>query len=142
MAVMTVTGESFESVINLPGIVVLDFWAAWCPPCRGFKPVFEAASEKNPDITFGSVNTEEQTGLAASLQVSSIPTIMLFRDGILVYAEAGALPAPAFADLLTQARALDMDAIRAEIEAMRANPDAIPEELREDAELDGVRVDS
>lgn len=116
MSVQVVTQESFESFISIPGMVIVDFWAAWCPPCRGFKPIFEAASEQHPDVLFGSVNTEEQPELAGSLQVSSIPTVMVFRDGILLFAEPGALNGQQLTQLLTQIQAVDMDKVRAEFE--------------------------
>jgi len=117
MAVLTITDKSFESTTDLPGIVLLDFWATWCPPCRAFRPVFEKASEKNPDITFGSINTEEETTLAAALGITSIPTIMAFRDGILVYAQPGALGAADFDKLIDAVRGLDMDRVRSEVAA-------------------------
>ena len=111
MAVLTVTKESFESVTNLPGVVFIDCWANWCPPCRGFKPVFEAASNANPDVTFASVNTEEEAALAASLGISSIPTILAFKDGVLVYNQAGALRAPDFDKLIDAVRAFNVPAM-------------------------------
>ncbi|MDR0284562.1 MAG: thioredoxin family protein [Propionibacteriaceae bacterium] len=115
MAVLTITQDSFESVTALPGIVFIDCWATWCPPCRGFKPVFEKASNTYPDITFGSVNTEEEQVLAAQLGITSIPTIMAFREGVLVYARPGAMGAQDFDRLIDAVRALDMDQVRAEL---------------------------
>jgi len=120
MAVINVTQQSFESTISLPGIVFLDCWAAWCPPCRAFKPVFEKASETNPDILFGSIDTEAENALAGMLGITSIPTIMAFRDGILIYAQPGALRAPDFDKLISAVRALDMDDVRAKIAAEEA----------------------
>jgi thioredoxin 1 len=115
MSTITVGADNFATTIEQDGIVLLDFWASWCGPCRMFAPVYEAASEANPDITFGSINTEEQRDLAGGLQISSIPTLMAFRDGILVFRQAGALPAPALEQLITAVRDLDMDDVRRKV---------------------------
>ncbi|MCX8087216.1 MAG: thioredoxin [Rhodocyclaceae bacterium] len=117
MATTTLTAQNFKDVINSNPIVIIDFWADWCGPCRSFAPTFEAASEKHPDVTFAKVNTEEERELAAGFNIRSIPTLMVFRDQIILYAEAGALPPAAFDQLIEQVKALDMDAVRAEIEA-------------------------
>ncbi|MCW2542505.1 MAG: trxC 1 [Frankiales bacterium] len=115
MATIELTGENFESSVEENDVLFVDFWASWCGPCRQFAPTYEAASEANPDLTFGSVNTEEQHALAGAAQVSSIPTLMAFRDGILVFSQAGALPPPALDQLITAVRELDMDDVRRQI---------------------------
>ena len=115
MATREITKDNIESTIQDNAFVVLDFWAAWCGPCRMFGPVFEAASEKNPDIVFGKIDTEEQQELAGALNIRSIPTLMVFRDQILLYSQPGALQAPMFEELLKKVRELDMDDVRAEV---------------------------
>lgn len=119
MSTIDLTAETFESTVMGEGIVLVDWWAAWCGPCRMFAPVFEKSSETHSDIVFAKVDTEAEQGLAAAAQISSIPTLMVFRDGILVFREAGALPEPALEDLIGQVRALDMYAIRAQIASDR-----------------------
>jgi len=114
MAVITITSDSFDSVTSLPGIVLLDWWASWCPPCRQFGPIFEKAADAHPDIVFGSVDTEKQSALAGRFSISAIPTIMAYRDGILVYSQPGALGGPEFERLITMVQGLDMDKVRAE----------------------------
>ena len=109
----TLTLDTFEATVTQPGIVLVDFWAAWCGPCRMFAPVFETAAEENPDVVFAKVDTEDQQQLAGMLQIMSIPTLMVFRDGVLLYSQPGALPKAALDELVAQARALDMDEVRA-----------------------------
>jgi thioredoxin 1 len=115
MSTVALTLDSFESTIAESPIVFVDFWAAWCGPCRMFAPVFEKASESNPDIVFGKVDTEAEQQLAAQAGITSIPTLMIFRDEILVFSQPGALPAPALENLIAQVRVLDMDDVRRQI---------------------------
>ncbi|GAA1886630.1 thioredoxin [Paeniglutamicibacter psychrophenolicus] len=117
MASMELTSKNFEAAISGQGTVLVDFWAAWCGPCRNFAPVFEAASEKYPDITFGKIDTEAEQQLAAAANITSIPTLMAFRDGILVFSQPGALPAEALEDLIGQVQGLDMEAVKKDIAA-------------------------
>jgi thioredoxin len=115
MATRALTQRDFASVVTSPGIVLIDFWAAWCGPCQRFAPIFESVSEKHPDVVFAKVDTDAEQEIARQFQVQSIPTIMAFRDGVPVFAQAGMLPPAALEALLTQVRALDMDKIRKEI---------------------------
>lgn len=117
MATIKLTAENFKDTIKNNAIVIVDFWADWCGPCKSFAPTFEAASEKYPDVAFAKVNTEEEREMAAGFNIRSIPTLMVFRDEIILFAEAGALPASALDQLVEQVKALDMDAVRAEIAA-------------------------
>ena len=115
MATKNITGPEFKDTIHGEGITFVDFWASWCGPCMRFGPIYEKAAEANPDITFAKVDTEAERDLAGALGISSIPTLMVFRDNVLVYREAGALPAPALDSLITQVRELDMDELKAKI---------------------------
>ena len=112
-----ITGQNLEATLTKPGIVILDFWAPWCGPCRSFAPIFEAAAERHADVVFGKVNTDEEQELAGSFGISSIPTVMVFRDGIGVFQQPGMLPAQALDKLLDQVRALNMDDVRKELDS-------------------------
>lgn len=116
MATVELTAQNFGTQIDKSGILLVDFWAEWCGPCRMFGPIFEAASEKYPEITFGKVDTEAEQQLAGEAGISSIPTLMVFRDGILLYNSPGALPAEALDEIITAVQGLDMNEVRAEVE--------------------------
>ena len=120
MATITLTGDTFQDTALGDGIVLVDFWADWCMPCQMFGPVFEAASEKHPDIVFGKVDTEAEQGLAGSLNIRSIPTLMIFREGVLVFSQAGALPETTLEELIQAVRDLDIEEVHREVEAQKA----------------------
>lgn len=123
MATTDLTMQAFEGTVSNDGIVFVDFWADWCGPCKSFAPIFEAAAEKHEDIAFAKVDTEVEQQLAGALEIRSIPTLMVFRDGIQLFSQAGALPAPALEDLIGQVRALDMEEVRAEVASQQASDD-------------------
>ena len=115
MATVDLTDTTFERAVLDGGIVLVDFWADWCGPCKAFAPIYDSTSESNDDIVFAKVDTDANQALSSAMGIQAIPTLMAFRDGIGVFSQAGALPRPALDDLITQVRALDMDAIRTEI---------------------------
>jgi len=120
MATVELTNENFEDTVRKNDIVIVDFWAPWCGPCRGFAPVFDAASEKHPDIVFGKVNADEQQELAAAFSIRSIPFVLLLRENVIVFAQSGALPAEGLESVIEQACALDMTQIHQEVAEQQA----------------------
>ncbi|MCT1686408.1 thioredoxin [Pseudoglutamicibacter cumminsii] len=124
MATFDLTADKFQETVQAEGITAVDFWAEWCGPCKQFAPIYEAVSEKHQDVRFAKVDTEAEQGLAAAAQITSIPTLMVFRDGLLVFRQAGALPASALEDVLEQVKALDMDDVRRQIAETEAQEDS------------------
>ena len=120
MATVELTQENFEQTINDNAMVIIDFWAPWCGPCKGFAPVYEKAAESHPDVVFGKVNTDEQQELAGSFGTRSIPTLVVFRDKVILFQQAGALPGNALEQVIAQAKALDMAKVREELKTQRA----------------------
>jgi thioredoxin len=126
MATIELTKDNFEQTINGNQTVIIDFWAPWCGPCRGFAPVFEKASESHPDVVFAKINSDEQQELAGAFNIRSIPTLMVFREKVILFQQAGALPGQALEQVLTQAKSLDMAKVHAEIAAQNAAGEKAP----------------
>jgi thioredoxin len=122
MATVALTAENFNQYVEKDGVLVIDWWAPWCGPCRAFGPIYDKASEKYADVTFGKINTEEQPELAGTFQIQAIPTLMVFRDQVLVFARPGMIPAAGLDDLIGQVRALDMDDVRKQIASDSPSP--------------------
>ena len=128
MATVELTKDNFEKTVNENPMVIVDFWAPWCGPCRGFAPVYEKASEAHADVVFAKVNTEEEQELAGAFGIRSIPTLMVFREKVILFQQAGALPGPALEQVITQAKTIDMTKVHAEVEGQRQGQDQAQEQ--------------
>jgi thioredoxin len=128
VATVELTKDNFEKTVNENPMVIVDFWAPWCGPCRGFAPVYEKASEAHADVVFAKVNTEEEQELAGAFGIRSIPTLMVFREKVILFQQAGALPGPALEQIITQAKTIDMTKVHAEVEGQRQGRDQAQEQ--------------
>jgi thioredoxin len=128
VATVELTKDNFEKTVNENPMVIVDFWAPWCGPCRGFAPVYEKASEAHSDVVFAKVNTEEEQELAGAFGIRSIPTLMVFREKVILFQQAGALPGPALEQIITQAKTIDMTKVHAEVEGQRQGQDQAQEQ--------------
>ncbi|MBX5480264.1 MAG: thioredoxin [Myxococcaceae bacterium] len=126
-APIELTAGNFKETIDRPGVVFIDWWAPWCGPCRAFAPIYDAAARQHEDVVFTKINTEDQPDLAGAFHIQAIPTLMVFRDGILLFSQAGALPAAALEELIRQVKALDMDEVRKKVEELRQKKPSAPE---------------
>lgn len=130
MTTINLTAETFQDAVTAEGITLVDWWASWCGPCMQFGPIYEAASEKYADVTFAKIDTEAEQELSAAVGITSIPTIMAFRDGILVFAQPGALPAEALEQVIAGVKDMDMEEVRRQIAEQESEDEEVPEELR------------
>jgi thioredoxin 1 len=141
MSTVTLTAQNFQEYVEKPGILLIDWWATWCGPCRAFAPIYEQAAEKNPDVVFGKIDTDAEQELAMTFEIRSIPTLMIFRDQVLVFARPGMIPGPALDELVQKVKDLDMDDVRRKVAADEAaHAQAEIAEIAEKAESAGQKA--